>query len=173
MDERHWHDQGPPEGVLWQQGDCVLRFDPACHQILVSGRIDRALERLAPGCSVVGLVGTPTTDPYCIRIGRDAVLLVSPHPIDARCGWHPDGYALTQADDRYRRLSLRGARAVGVLRHVLDLDQIDGSSSAALRLDGRTVLLTRESGGFALWVDPADRHVVSVSLKLILEKFPH
>ena len=168
MDERLWSDGRP--GPMPAQDDGFLRLEPTSSLVLISGRVDLALHRLAPGCSVFGLAEVPATARFFIRTARDAGVLVSPEAVEASDGWQPEGYAVTQADDLYLRLTMCGPDATPVVRHLLDLDKLEGSRSAAIRMAGRTVLLTGERHGYTLWIDPADRIFLSAWVNQHREK---
>ena len=166
MDERIWQDTALAAGETREFGAVSLSRGGPQAMALVSGRLDAALARLGQPCDILGLGAVPQGDRFVIQTGREAGVLVTPEAPDLTEGWHPEGFALTRADDRYGRLRLRGAGAAAVLHRLFALDRLSGSPSAALRFEGRTVLLTGEGDGFSLWVDPADLGHVTALIAL-------
>jgi hypothetical protein len=113
------------------------------HQILVSGKIARAVEALLPGVGTTGLWGIADEKGAWVRIGRDRALLVSgaARPVDP--GWNSEGWCATQTSDAWRVFEIAGPRLKDFVRRAVSADFEAGSPSAAVLFAGLEALVYR------------------------------
>ncbi|MEM6739899.1 MAG: hypothetical protein AAF646_07260 [Pseudomonadota bacterium] len=164
MDERAWIDEALTVGAGIEIGACRVTRQRPHHAAFISGDLDAAVARLAPGANAVGLCDFPRSDAYAIRISRDQALLVTASPLEPSAGWH-GSFALSPADDRFITLGVTGPGARGVLAQGTSADLGQGSPSAAIFFCGGHALLIGAENGYTLWIEAAYRYAVTTFLR--------
>lgn len=150
MDEREWAPRLPLSAPIVARSDLRIAALPPAGATLLSGDLDAALAAFAPDAPRIGLGGMTGAPPYLLVIARDRGCLVTPAPLDAEPGWHPQGFALTQADDAWAFFAITGTGADALIAQGCAADIDSGSPSAATHFAGHPALLVRQSDGFVL-----------------------
>lgn len=153
MDERNWTDRPLAMGDSIDTPGCVVtRIEPGFLH-LVSGNLEAALGRLAPGAARLGFAEIPDTPDFALRIGRDQALLVTSIDLDAAPGWHEPGFALSAAGGSYAHLALVGPSAAHLLAQGLAAPPPWRSPSTAVQFCGVRALVSGVPGGLTLWLE--------------------
>jgi hypothetical protein len=137
-----------PVPPVWPQAvlgaPCIaMRALGGLHQILVSGRIDKAALSLCPGAVEVGLWGLAAADRILVRVARDRALIVAASPVTVSEGWNPEGWCATVMSDAYRIFEIGGPRLADLVGGAVSADFRKGSPSAAVQFANIEALLYR------------------------------
>lgn len=148
---RDWHTLSPISGDDFRFPGGQVICPGQGGATLISGDLGAALDRLAPGAPILGLLAAePDQGPFALRIGRDRALLITAMPLNAPLGWSA-GHGISSADDLYTLLTLTGPGA-DMLRAAC-MEAPEGSASAMCLFGGSACLVTRRAGGFCVRVE--------------------
>jgi sarcosine oxidase, subunit gamma len=152
MRETQWPPaRGGAELLIDRQRLTVRRLD-GLGQALISGDLDAAIAKLAPGAPILGFYALAPTGAHVLRIGRQSALLVTPAPLSATDSWR-DGWCATSVDDGWAAVEVSGEDAGNALMQATSADLASGSPSAAVLIFGLRGLLVRTSSGFRVHVE--------------------
>ncbi len=139
-DSQLWTTPIPVPGTVIQGIETTVTCLPTSGAVLISGDLTAAVDALAPGAPMLGLLDQEPDGPFALRIARDSALLVTADPLEATPGWH-DGWALSLADDLHVCLAIEGPGSEDVRSACMSARQ--GSPSAAAIFGDKTCLVTR------------------------------
>ena len=121
-------------------------------QTLISGDLNAAVLRLAPGAPMLGLYALAPAGAHALRIGRTNALLITPAPLSVVDGWR-DSWCATCVDDGWAAVEVSGVDARQALMQATSADLASASPSAAVMIFGLRGLLARTPSGFRVHVE--------------------
>lgn len=164
MRERDWTNAAPGAGEAIETPGVTVRCLAPGGAALISGKLDEALARLAPGARMIGLLEDIPGGAFALRIARDRALLCTPEPLDIAPGWH-EVYAVSPADDLYVPLEITGDEA-GTLRDSC-MSALPGSPSAMTLFGDRQCLVARAGVAIRIWVPRPEAAELWTRLRLL------
>ena len=109
----------------------------------LSGDLDAVFAKLDRQPASVGLWEIADPDYAAIRIGRDRAVLVSTAPVALALGWHPEGFAVSDASDSYIVMGFSGEGVRALIAEATSADFETGSPSASILFAAVPALLYR------------------------------
>ena len=152
MREMEWPPARGGAGLLIDRQRLNARRLGGLGQTLISGDLDAAIAKIAPGAPMLGLFGFAPESAHALRIGGASALLITPAPLAVVDGWR-DGWCATSVDDAWAPVEISGADAAQALMQATSADLASGSPSAAVFLFGLRFLLARTPSGFRVHVE--------------------
>lgn len=113
---------------------------PSRQILMVSGNVGRGLASLGITTHPLGATDVIVEEPYAVALARDKCLAVVPSATSVEEGWHPDGYAVTDATDGYIGFDISGAGLSGLLKRATALDWSQPTRSSAISFGHATVV---------------------------------
>jgi hypothetical protein len=152
MREMEWPPARGGAGLLIDRQRLNARRLGGLGQTLISGDLDAAIAKIAPGAPMLGLFGFAPESALALRIGGASALLITPAPLAVVDGWR-DGWCATSVDDAWAAVEISGADAAQALMQATSADLASDSPSTAVLVFGLRGLLARTSSGFRVHVE--------------------
>ena len=152
MREMEWPPARGAAGLLIDRPRLNARRLGGLGQTLISGDLDAAIAKIAPGAPMLGLFGFAPESAHALRIGGASALLITPAPLAVVDGWR-DGWCATSVDDGWAAVEISGTDEQQALMQATSADLASGSHSAAAMIFGLRGLLARTSAGFRVHIE--------------------
>lgn len=147
MADKIWTTQSPMPGDSATFSDVTITCRQTSPAVLVSGDLGAAINALAPGCPLLGLLEQrPDAGAFALAIAQDRALLCTPTPLTVS-GWQA-GFAVSAADDLYLEIRVNGAQSENLRLANMQADTV--SRSCAVLFAGVTVLLAGAREGYVI-----------------------
>ena len=163
MTEREWITRTPVPGETIEAEGLTIRCEPPSGATLISGDLEAAIDALAPGAPMLGLLAPLTPLPHALRIARDRALICTAGPLAVE-GWHAR-FAASAADDLFLVFTVTGHRAADIESACMSAEA--GSPSAATLFAGHLALVARVSDGISVRVQHPEAAAVWARLEAL------
>lgn len=164
MDDRHWGIATPKPGSVRASRGLLVSCTADAGATLISGDLSAAIDALAPGAPMLGLLDDKPPGPHALRIARDRALLITEAPLRWE-GWQ-DGYAASAADDLHLRITITGRRAAEIRSMFMSVES--GSASCSTLFAGCVALVVSVEDGLCVRITQPKAAAVWAHLNRIL-----
>ena len=141
MFEMQWPPVTKPSQQLFQMPGIQMRWLNGISKTIITGDIVSALQVLPSDICIRDIRDEHLQESYALRMTRSQLMVVTPECLDIEHGWHPDGYSVSNADNQWAIIELKGIKTFQLLSRCISLDTIFQSKSVMVSCNGITCLL--------------------------------